>query len=127
MPLLTDSRLQHVIETHGYASAQELMTDMLCRPNRRSGGGRDWIRHWELVALVRMRFNRLVVHAGNMLHGPILGRADFGRTLDTTRLTQNLFLEVVHLPPRIGKKLPHTKRSKPTGTLAWADLEDVSV
>ncbi|HKE18041.1 MAG TPA: DUF6445 family protein [Kofleriaceae bacterium] len=127
MPLLSDPRLEDVIETHGYASAADLMKDVVGRTGRRSGGGRDWIRRWDVVALVKMRFNRLVLHAGNLLHGPIMGRADFGRTLETTRLTQNLFLEAVPSTPRIGKRSPRAKGARPAGTGMWADLEDVSV
>lgn len=127
MPLLGQPQLQEQIASHGYASAQDLLRDLVCRPGGRPGGGRDWTRHWDLVAIVKMRFNRLVLHAGNLLHGPIMGAGDFGRTLDTTRLTQNLFLDVVHPTPRIGKKLPRAKQPKAAETLVWADLEDVSV
>jgi len=127
MPLLGHPQLQEMIETHGYASANDLLMDVVCRPGGRPGGGRDWSRHWELVAVVKMRFNRLVLHAGNLLHGPILGVADFGRTLETTRLTQNLFLEVVYPTPRIGNKLPRTNPPRAAKPLVWADLEDVSV
>jgi len=127
MPLLADPRLQDVIKAHGHVSAADLAKDLVCRPSRRPGGGRDWIRHWDLVKLVKMRFNRLVLHAGNMLHGPIMGRADFGRTLETTRLTQNLFLEAIHPTPRIGKRLPRSKAPRPVQTQMWEDLEDVSV
>ena len=127
MPLLGSPQVQEVIETHGYASADALLRDLVCRPGGRPGGGRDWIRHWELVALVKMRFNRLVLHAGNLLHGPIMRAADFGRTLETTRLTQNLFLEVAYPAPRIGDKQPRTKRPRAARALAWADLDDVTV
>jgi hypothetical protein len=127
MPLPADPQLQDVITTHGYASAAHVLEDIVARSSRRSGGGRDWIRRWEVVALVKMRFNRLVLHAGNLLHGPIMGRADFGRTLETTRLTQNLFLEAVHSPRRIGKRSPRARGPRPVDAQVLADLEDVSV
>lgn len=127
MPLMSDPRLLEAVAAHRYASPAELLTDLVCRPSRRPGGGRDWLRHWDVVKLVKMRFNRLVLHSGNLLHGPIMGRADFGRTLDTTRLTQNLFLDTVSPIQRIGERTRRSKGPRSVETAMWADLEELSV
>jgi hypothetical protein len=49
---------------------------------------------WELAKLLEMRFNRCVVFDGYFFHGPYMRSGDFGRTLETRRITQTLYFEL---------------------------------
>lgn len=49
---------------------------------------------WEKLALVEMRWNRLVVFDGLLFHNPYLRSGDFGRSAEQRRLTLNTFFEL---------------------------------
>jgi hypothetical protein len=48
---------------------------------------------WELARLLEMRYNRLVMYPGFVIHSAYYRPEWFGTTPDTERLTQNLFLK----------------------------------
>jgi hypothetical protein len=48
---------------------------------------------WERVELLEMKFNRLVLYPGFLLHSPYYQREWFGETPDSYRLTQNIFAD----------------------------------
>lgn len=48
---------------------------------------------WEMTQILEMRFNRFVVYSSNIFHSPLYDERDFGTTLDTRRLTQNLYFD----------------------------------
>jgi hypothetical protein len=48
---------------------------------------------WELTQVLEMRFNRLVFYSSNIFHSPFYDERDFGTTLDTRRLAQNLYFD----------------------------------
>lgn len=58
-------------------------------------GTEDWEPEWKLERVIEMRFNRLVCYPVSLLHGLFFKPGDFGNTLDTTRLTMNMFLAIV--------------------------------
>jgi len=49
---------------------------------------------WELTEVVPMKFNRLVVYDSNLFHTPHFHEDCFGETLETRRLTQNLYFNL---------------------------------
>ena len=49
---------------------------------------------WELTEVVPMKFNRLVVYDSNLFHTPHFHEDRFGETLETRRLTQNLYFNL---------------------------------
>ena len=50
---------------------------------------------WKHERVIEMRWNRLVCYPSQLLHSIFLQPGDFGETLETTRLTMNLFLDVI--------------------------------
>ena len=49
---------------------------------------------WELTEVVPMKFYRLVVYDSNLFHTPHFHEDCFGETLETRRLTQNLYFNL---------------------------------
>ncbi len=47
---------------------------------------------WEMTRMLEMRYNRMVLYPGFLLHSPYHRREWFGEEPDTCRLTQNFFL-----------------------------------
>jgi uncharacterized protein DUF6445 len=48
---------------------------------------------WELTQVLEMRYNRLVFYSSNIFHSPLYDEREFGTTLETRRLTQNLYFD----------------------------------
>ena len=82
------------LQAKGYKTESELWR-ALTWVSASNTGKEDWEPEWKLERLIRMRWNRLVCYPSPLLHSIFLQPGDFGNTLDTTRLTMNLFLTVV--------------------------------
>jgi hypothetical protein len=85
-------------------SMQAVMSSAL-RPPR--GFITDSTDDWECLALVEMRYNRLILYSGRLFHSGYVRDGDFGATPATRRLTQNMFAS------------PGRGRARPTGFAAW--------
>lgn len=75
----------------GYENRSELLRAMTFL-SASNTGEEDWEPEWKLERIIEMRWNRLVCYPTSLLHSLYLKPGDFGNTLDTTRLTMNMFL-----------------------------------
>jgi hypothetical protein len=46
---------------------------------------------WEMTQVLSMAYNRFVLYRSDIFHSPLYDERDFGTTLETRRLTQNLY------------------------------------
>lgn len=83
-----------LLQAKGYKTESELWP-ALTWVSASNSGEKDWEPEWKLERIIEMRWNRLVCYPSNVLHSIFLQPGDFGNTLDTTRLTMNLFLTIV--------------------------------
>jgi hypothetical protein len=49
---------------------------------------------WEMTQMIAMAYNRFVLYSSNIFHSPLYDERDFGRTLETRRLTQNFYFNL---------------------------------
>tara|TARA_Y100001973_G_C5207048_1_gene342280 strand:+ start:5637 stop:6308 length:672 start_codon:yes stop_codon:yes gene_type:complete len=49
---------------------------------------------WHMHNFVRMKYNRLIMYNGNLMHTALIGENAFGSTIGDCRLTQNIFLHM---------------------------------
>jgi hypothetical protein len=82
------------LQAKGYKTESELWR-ALTWVSASNTGKEDWEPEWKLERVIEMRWNRLVCYPSSVLHSIFLQPGDFGNTLETTRLTMNLFLTVV--------------------------------
>jgi hypothetical protein len=81
------------LQAKGYKTESELYR-ALTWVSASNTGKEDWEPEWKLERVIEMRWNRLVCYHSSTLHSIFLQPGDFGDTLDTTRLTMNMFLTV---------------------------------
>jgi hypothetical protein len=48
-----------------------------------------------MTRTIAMRFNRFVLYSSNVYRSPLYDERGFGETLDTRRLTQNFYFDLV--------------------------------
>ncbi len=92
LPAVATPVVAQVMRDHGLSTLGQLADWIMTPP---AGGRRGFLTasttDWELTALVRMRFNRLVLYDGRLFHSGHIGDRWFGATPARRRLTLNLF------------------------------------
>lgn len=107
MPASADDR---DLERWGCETFTDLVKQVALQSDAEHEPGKpDWYPRWELAHLVEMKFNRLVLYNGALLHGLFLEVGAFGSTLETTRLTQNGFFQIARRPPPLPLLRAHAK------------------
>lgn len=94
-----------LLQAKGYKTESELWR-ALTWVSASNTGKEDWEPEWKLERVIEMRWNRLVCYPSQMLHSIFLQPGDFGNTLETTRLTMNLFLAISELDQETSPQVP---------------------
>jgi len=96
-PRADDADVAPLLQRFGVDTGSQLISRFLAMAITESRQKPKQIRmHWDRVRTLKMQFNRFIVYDARLFHSPHLPPPGFGTRIESSRLTQNVYLN--HVP-----------------------------